>query len=550
MSFLRKLFSRKREYRVLIGGLDASGKTTILYRLKLGEVVTTIPTIGFNVESVTYKNIEWVAWDVGGCDKIRPLWRHYTQNLRAMIWVVDSNDRERMTEAWEDLDALIDGLDNEIFVGVAVVANKQDLSTAMPVGEIEEIAKQHSSVIREGKVDWKVFGACATAGDGLYEVLDWLGLQANVKETGKKPAKSAPMLSPDDMPPVDALRKRIEEGKDSPESPDEFMTSFEEGTVTPFDHRAHLRAGYLILLRARRENMRDSKAVDKFIQALKVFFQKAGSRLRNTFNITMSVFWCHAVHTGITSLEKHLDRLPLDTEFPLFLTHNPHLMWSGLWTVHYTKATILNPEAARRFVVPDKKPLDSYVVFDAATKAVEELVKPADPIAKGRLPDVVGEDSGISDPEFWETLENGTLGTLDDTSVVRAAYLAIMHVRRTGERRGVVVKRMLANLERVLMRTRAQGGEVSARVPVYSETQTYFWIQMVHTAMADSTVKDAELSFRSFAALFPEAVGPDMWREYYSPKVWDSVEARMGLIPPDIKPLPNYFPPRDEKAVQ
>ena len=33
-------------------GLDAAGKTTILYKLKLGEVVTTIPTIGFNVETV------------------------------------------------------------------------------------------------------------------------------------------------------------------------------------------------------------------------------------------------------------------------------------------------------------------------------------------------------------------------------------------------------------------------------------------------------------------------------------------------------------------
>ena len=58
-------------------GLDAAGKTTILYKLKLGEVVTTIPTIGFNVETVEYKNISFTVWDVGGQDKIRPLWRHY-----------------------------------------------------------------------------------------------------------------------------------------------------------------------------------------------------------------------------------------------------------------------------------------------------------------------------------------------------------------------------------------------------------------------------------------------------------------------------------------
>ena len=52
---MSKLFSRmfgKKDMRILMVGLDAAGKTTILYKLKLGEVVTTIPTIGFNVETV------------------------------------------------------------------------------------------------------------------------------------------------------------------------------------------------------------------------------------------------------------------------------------------------------------------------------------------------------------------------------------------------------------------------------------------------------------------------------------------------------------------
>ena len=63
-------------------GLDAAGKTTILYKMKLGEIVTTIPTIGFNVESVEYKNVSFTVWDVGGQDKIRPLWRHYFENTQ------------------------------------------------------------------------------------------------------------------------------------------------------------------------------------------------------------------------------------------------------------------------------------------------------------------------------------------------------------------------------------------------------------------------------------------------------------------------------------
>merc|ERR1712107_801856 len=87
-----KLFGGKREMRILMVGLDAAGKTTILYKLKLGEIVTTIPTIGFNVETVEYKKINFTVWDVGGQDKIRPLWRHYYQNTQGLIFVVDSND--------------------------------------------------------------------------------------------------------------------------------------------------------------------------------------------------------------------------------------------------------------------------------------------------------------------------------------------------------------------------------------------------------------------------------------------------------------------------
>lgn len=80
-SLLGRLFGNKA-VRILMVGLDAAGKTTILYKLKLGEIVTTIPTIGFNVETVEYKNISFTVWDVGGQDKIRPLWRYYFQNTQ------------------------------------------------------------------------------------------------------------------------------------------------------------------------------------------------------------------------------------------------------------------------------------------------------------------------------------------------------------------------------------------------------------------------------------------------------------------------------------
>ncbi|XP_016099414.1 ADP-ribosylation factor 4-like [Sinocyclocheilus grahami] len=130
-SLFGRLFGKK-QMRILMVGLDAAGKTTILYKLKLGEIVTTIPTIGFNVETVEYKNICFTVWDVGGQDKIRPLWRHYFQNTQGLIFVVDSNDRERVAESAEELSKMLQ--EDELRDAVLLVfANKQDLPNAMAV---------------------------------------------------------------------------------------------------------------------------------------------------------------------------------------------------------------------------------------------------------------------------------------------------------------------------------------------------------------------------------------------------------------------------------
>ncbi|XP_060075407.1 ADP-ribosylation factor 4 [Ylistrum balloti] len=169
---ISSLFSRlfgSKQMRILMVGLDAAGKTTILYKLKLGEIVTTIPTIGFNVETVEYKNISFTVWDVGGQDKIRPLWRHYFQNTQGLIFVVDSNDRERIDEAKEELNKMLN--EDELRDAMLLVfANKQDLPNALSVGEITERLGLNQ---KRGK-PWFVQTACATAGTGLYEGLDWL----------------------------------------------------------------------------------------------------------------------------------------------------------------------------------------------------------------------------------------------------------------------------------------------------------------------------------------------------------------------------------------
>ncbi|KAK3571986.1 hypothetical protein QTP86_021341 [Hemibagrus guttatus] len=171
VNLFKGLFGKK-EMRILMVGLDAAGKTTILYKLKLGEIVTTIPTIGFNVETVEYKNISFTVWDVGGQDKIRPLWRHYFQNTQGLIFVVDSNDRERVNEAREELTRML--AEDELRDAVLLVfANKQDLPNAMNAAEITDKLGLHALRHR----NWYIQATCATSGDGLYEGLDWLSNQ-------------------------------------------------------------------------------------------------------------------------------------------------------------------------------------------------------------------------------------------------------------------------------------------------------------------------------------------------------------------------------------
>merc|ERR1719440_1739675 len=159
----------KKDMRILMVGLDAAGKTTILYKLKLGEVVTTIPTIGFNVESVEYKNISFTLWDVGGQDKIRCLWRYYYQGVQGLIFVVDSNDRDRIEDAREELQRMLqaEGLRE---ANVLVYANKQDLPNSMTAAEMTD--KLELRGLRHRR--WFIQSACATTGAGLYEGLDWL----------------------------------------------------------------------------------------------------------------------------------------------------------------------------------------------------------------------------------------------------------------------------------------------------------------------------------------------------------------------------------------
>ncbi|KAI8575910.1 hypothetical protein K450DRAFT_259350 [Umbelopsis ramanniana AG] len=166
------LFGRlwgEKEVRILILGLDGAGKTTILYRLQIGEVVTTIPTIGFNVETVSYKNIKFQVWDLGGQTSIRPYWRCYYANTDAVIYVVDSADKDRVETSKEELHSMLE--EEELKdAALLVFANKQDMQGAMNAAEVSEALGLSTLKNRQ----WSIFTTSAVNGVGLNEGLDWL----------------------------------------------------------------------------------------------------------------------------------------------------------------------------------------------------------------------------------------------------------------------------------------------------------------------------------------------------------------------------------------
>jgi len=168
LSYFKNLLG-SREMRILILGLDGAGKTTILYRLQVGEVVTTIPTIGFNVEQVTFKNLRFQVWDLGGQTSIRPYWRCYFSNTDAIIYVVDSADKDRIGVSKHELVSMLE--EEELKKAILVVlANKQDIEGALSVAEVHQALGLDALKNRT----FQIFKTSAVKGEGLDEAMEWL----------------------------------------------------------------------------------------------------------------------------------------------------------------------------------------------------------------------------------------------------------------------------------------------------------------------------------------------------------------------------------------
>jgi len=177
----------KMEMRVVALGLDNGGKTSILFKLKQNEFVSPITTIGFNVETIEHNSVKFTIWDVGGVQKLRPLWRHYYLNTQAVIFVIDSTNTERLSEAVDELAKLLEEKRLKDAL-ILIYANKQDLPSALPLDQLRERIHR----LCTGRT-WTLIGCSAHTGQGLQEGLDWMARQFLSEFAAQEP-QSIPTL--------------------------------------------------------------------------------------------------------------------------------------------------------------------------------------------------------------------------------------------------------------------------------------------------------------------------------------------------------------------
>lgn len=157
--------------RLMMVGLDNAGKTTALNQLKLRQFAHTVPTLGFNLEKISYEGLDFNIWDIGGQEKIRSLWLHYAEDNDGVIFMIDASDTERLELARVELRKLF-SVPSLKEVPYCIFLNKQDLPGAIKKDQMEaQIYTEY-----DGKMFFSVFECIAKDedNDGLIKGLDWL----------------------------------------------------------------------------------------------------------------------------------------------------------------------------------------------------------------------------------------------------------------------------------------------------------------------------------------------------------------------------------------
>jgi ADP-ribosylation factor-like protein 6 len=184
--FLSRFFgSSRKKISVVVLGLDNSGKTTLVSHLKPdsgGKVFESTPTVGFTVEKIQKGNIDFTIFDMSGQSTYRGLWEAYYADVSAIIWVLDSSDKLRMTMAKHELHLLL--AHKELLqrqVPILVFANKMDAKNSLSPVECMQLLGL------DGISDkpWHITASNAVSGDGIDDGIQWLGESVKKLEVSK-----------------------------------------------------------------------------------------------------------------------------------------------------------------------------------------------------------------------------------------------------------------------------------------------------------------------------------------------------------------------------
>lgn len=554
------------EKRVLILGNDNSGKTALLYQWVRGEFFDTMPTIGFNVENVLHRQISFAMWDVGGCDKIRPLWRHYFQNTQAVIYVVDSCDEERLVNPHPERagDIYADTglrficqepqLDDAI---ILVMANKQDVPGALSVQEISERLGLQSEFAHR---HIHILGCSAKTREGIMEGLDWIHDVLLQGPRSFHPTKDEGDENGDDdgdknLSAEEEESKRLEslllewlEREDLP--PTEFLQRIDDATLDAWDHYTHLRIAWLNLgLYGRRNGMkRIFSMIESFIKRSPRTKRKDTSR-GTTFHETMTYFWVHMVHFAMmtmqvandssetTSSEESIfgqklkdDENAQTTAFKTFLLMNPQLVNGGLFLHYYSKKRMLmNAEARSSVLLPDIRSLPSILSSNSQTEEKLDSAVPHHLRLQPRAP--------LNDVDFIVATRGGTYGSWGHDILLRVIFIVLNQKNETD-------KRNLDELFEIL-----RGVEKDN----FHMTLNYFWIQMISYHIKLVAKKNDQLSSNGTGATCIDLDFETFYRQpecqklrnyllyekFYSRSVIDSEDAKTSFVIPNLRQLPN-----------
>ncbi|KAK3295375.1 uncharacterized protein B0H64DRAFT_432135 [Chaetomium fimeti] len=306
--------------------------------------------------------------------------------------------------------------------------------------------------------------------------------------------------SPDVRPDKDPAQLTIEE----------FRRCFLHGSITPWDHNQYLRAAYITLLEPDNQERGLLDVATKFAGRVNSFNQRNSEVQREPESRTLTVFWLYHIRLAMKVTRAYQMNYDEYYNFKRLLHYIPEMVDEDLATAYYSP-DILESEYSKKFwILPN----------------LRQLIEPIE------YPDLSFRERFIKkDPE-------------DPERLLRFAFDVVRRYLRPGEtrRRSWFINLAFAALQQQTIRLRSMRPQVSP----YSETQSYFYLQLVHAALSQLLVTgDAQLiqdlSYPQFQDTFH--ILPSAWDTYYSAPLWDSLKSRASFVPPDLRPLPDTIQP-------